>query len=160
MLYPFLSVLAAVNLAEWFSTADRKNLWRHGLIVLFLALSFLTQVYAVELLRRKMDYSARLNQEVRSRPEPVVVADAWWAPQEMYSVFNDKMLFYVNRPEMWPPLRQKLREAGVRQVLLVTPREDRDENVASTFVDDNGLGYFSVRLIPLTLSAEPSTAVP
>lgn len=152
LLYPLLSVLAAVNVAEWFSAADRNRFWRHGLIVLCLILSVLTQIYSADLLRRKLDYSARLNHEVGSRPESVIITDAWWAPQEMYSVFNDKMIFYINQPRMWPPLREKLKEAGFQQVLLVTQRQDLSTNAVSAVVNDSGLDYFSVGLIPLSLS--------
>ena len=154
LLYPLLCVLAAVNLSEWFPAAGRKNLWRHGLIVLALLLSLLLQIHSIGLLQRKAGYTALLNKEVRSRPEQVIVTDAWWAPQEMYSVMNERMIFCTSLRATWPALSAKLQEAGVHNYLLVTPHPHAHSNVAATVVNDNGLGYFTVRLIPLSFHRE------
>jgi hypothetical protein len=159
LLYPLLCVLAAVNLSEWFSTTERNNFWRHGLIAFCLLLNLLLQVYSIDLLQRKTGYTARLNREVRNRPEQVIVTDLWWAPQEMYSVFNDRMIFCVSQRASWPPLRKRLEEAGFHDYLLVTPNANKYTNIASTVVNDS-LGYFSVRLVPLSLHQQREPATP
>jgi hypothetical protein len=176
VLYPLLAVLAGANLADWLAgpsggrLARRLSLAAFGLVA---AASLALQVWSVDVLQRKMDYSTRLNQEVARRPEQAIVGGVWWVGQELYGEFYDKMIFFVapgrDAGRHYGDLLRMLAEKGYSNALLVLPAggmagerpAEGQTNVGeqATVVSDGGLGYWDVELLPVATGIGPGTGV-
>ena len=118
-------------------------------------LSFTAQVGSIHLLHRKKGFTARLNRTIQERPEKVVVTNVPWAPQEMYSVFFDKSMFYIDSQEELEALADKLRNLGLDTFLFVS--RPRRNMVAVAEVPDDDLRYYSVAFSLVRLSGDPIT---
>ena len=155
VLYPLLALLAGGNLVAWWRAPARKNAAQRGAVLLAIAVSIAAQLYSVDLLHRKQTFTRRLNDEVRARPEQVVVTDVPWAAQEMYSVFYEKPVFFVRSPEHLRQLMEKLATTRYTSLAFVTQGSTDLPASAETVVDDPGLGYFALRIFGLEQNAAP-----
>jgi hypothetical protein len=151
-LYPLLAAPAAAALEEaW--RAPGRNRAAALLIALLVLASFAWQVFSLDLLRRKLVFGERLEAAVRERPERVVVTDLWWLPQSLPRAFFDKAIFYTPDPGRRRDLLARAAERGERDYLLVTSAIDRPRFPRAVEIDDLGLGFFSVQLIPASVPA-------
>jgi hypothetical protein len=151
LLYPLLALLAARNLLAWIRDPRARRALPLAGVLTAIAVSLAAQICSLHLLRLKTDFSFRLNQALAERPEPVVVSDVWWAPQEMYSVFGEKPLFHVTEGPDLAALEGRLRAAGHDRFLFVT--WERPVSRPGVLVGDGGLGAFSLLLVPVRLGA-------
>ena len=115
-------------------------------LALLAAASVALQIFSIDLLRRKLVFGERLEQAVRERPEAVVVTDQWWVPQTLAHEFFDKSLFFVATPEKARVLLERLAQRGVGEILFVTTNLSRPPDPGALVIDDEGLGFFSLRL--------------
>jgi hypothetical protein len=152
LLYPVLAVLAVEGVASWQLLGGRR--WSPRVVVVALAAtSVLTQVFSLDLLRRKKLFSQALAGALHSRSETTIVSDIWWAPQEMYSVFQTKAIYYVSSGQSLPQLIQALSNSGVTNVLLAT-KPGSLPNVEPLFsVDDFGLNFYTLSFYQYRLPA-------
>ena len=85
VLYPLLAVLVAANLDDWLAGPGGGRLARRLSIAALCAVgvaSLALQVWSVNVLERKMDFSSRLNREAGRLPEQIIVTDQWWVGQD------------------------------------------------------------------------------
>jgi len=163
-LYPIFGLLAAVNLAEWARgigggggiggigearRIGRRPDWRLVPVALVILVSLAAQVYSIEVLRKKEDFSVRLNAELAKRPEAIVVTNIWWAPSEMCLEFSNKAIFLAKTQQDFDRLVQTLGPKGYDQFLFVTQTPDAQAAAAEVTVDDRGLGFFTLRFFPV-----------
>jgi hypothetical protein len=158
VLYALLVVPAACNLARWLDAvrpvAVRRGMAVAGALVLGVAL----QAYSIHLLREKKSFSHRLNDVLTARPEPVVVTDIWWAPQEMVSVFYDKPIFLVRSREQLGTLTGRLLDSDMDEFLFVRGVPNRRPAGSAVVVDDGDLDFFTLRLVSMRISETPRRA--
>ena len=162
VLYPLLAVPCAMNLAGWRGTVSawsrRRVLVSRVILGALVIASVGAQVWSITILDRKMDFSSRFNNEVRKRPEQAVVGTAWWIGQELYGVFDRKMIFYAASQGQFNALARTLVSKGYSSAIAVVPTESGPSfyppgGVRVQTVSDNGLGYWTVDLVTVNLSA-------
>jgi hypothetical protein len=91
--YPLLAVLAAGVVARSFEPSHgRVSALTRAAIVLLLAVSLVTQVYGLSLLRERKAFTARLSEAVLAREERVVVVDRVGFLPELAPCFYRKIL--------------------------------------------------------------------
>jgi len=144
VLYPILALLAAVSLGQWFSWLEPRFRWAALPVVTLVLVTLGAQVYSVQLLRWKTEFSVRLTREIRNRDEAIVISDVWWVPQELFSSFYDKSLFYTETPRHMNGIVTRARAAGQREFLFVTLANERPDPRAALEIRDHDLGFFSV----------------
>ena len=114
------------------------------------------QVLSVDLLRRKQDFSHRLNEYFAARPEEHVITNTWTLPQSVHRSYRRKQFFLVDKYD-WRtarPVLARLKAAGVKRVLLAEGVFRRPAVPAGTphdVIDDRGLMIHTVRVVPLDL---------
>ncbi|MGB8656280.1 MAG: hypothetical protein WCE90_00665 [Candidatus Zixiibacteriota bacterium] len=145
ILYPLLAILAAVNLAQWWSCFNRKINWGKLVIVLAVGLSLGAQVYSLNVLRKAQVFSYRLNQEMEKRSEEIIVTDVWWVPQELYSQFYKKPIFLVRSQVQYDQLIEKLISRGYKEILFISPLFEGKAHPGAAEVTDNGLNFFNLQ---------------
>jgi hypothetical protein len=136
--YPLFGLLAAINRVDWGRGVGRRG-WQRGIVALVVILSLAAQVYSLTLLHRKMDFSQRLNEEIHKRPEKVIITQVQWAPLDMYSEFDDKMLFLASTKENFDQLVQMLGARGYDSALFVAQLPEAQAKGAVLSVSDNVL---------------------
>jgi len=144
-LYPLLAVPCAAGLLALLRGAAPARA-AAALLGLLAAGSVAVQIFSIDLLRRKLVFGERLEQAVRERPETVVVTDQWWVPQTLAHEFFEKSLFFVATPENARVLLGRLAQRGVRELLFVTTNLNRPPDPGARVIEDQGLGFFSLRL--------------
>ncbi len=120
--FPLLAVLAAVVIAEWWHLHHDRPAPGKALIVLAVVFSIGFQVYPLQLLHGRKQYSSHLNQAVAQRPQSVVVVRGgrgWFVPQELFQVFYDKTIFFTGN-RGYPGLTSMLKNAGLSEFLLIS----------------------------------------
>ncbi len=146
VLYPILSIPAAVNLIKWYGFSKRPGgRLTHYLVIAVILMTFTAQANAVRLLHLKKQFSHRVNREMAVRPEEVIIANYWWIPQEIYSQYHTKLLFYAENSSEFNRLTTLLREKGYGRFLFATIRPDEQSQNAVVNVDDTGLNLFSLK---------------
>ena len=146
ILYPVWSLLAAVNLEQWGRRGGGGwRSWRLWSLAAVIALSVGAQLFSVELLRRKKEFSHRLNGIVAARPEQVVVTSERWAGHELHRVFYDKPVFHLANPRAMDALRQKLKQAGYDRYLYLTRRQRVVGPRPVGEIRDGGLNWYGMR---------------
>jgi hypothetical protein len=153
--YPLLGVLASVTLAEWWGTSPDRRFFRKTLLTGVVGLSVLMQIYSVCLLYQRKLFSADLNRVVASQPEPVIVAQGWFVPQELSHTFYDKPAFMIRSTQQIEPLLAMLRRAGYERALFVaaTPTPSEERAGCLILADTLGFLYFEIRSIELVPSS-------
>jgi hypothetical protein len=147
VLYPLLAVLAAATLDEWRAMPRRTPVWQTLAVAAVVLVGVVAQGVSMSVLATKLDYSARLQEVLDGRPEPVIATDVWWAPQEMFSRFPTTPIFYVRSQRDLPRLFVRL-PPEIDRILFVS-RTGPPEAVR---VDDHGLAYFSLALWPIPVT--------
>jgi hypothetical protein len=150
-LYPLLAVPCAAGLL---------GLWRGWraarlasvLLALLAAGSVALQVFSIDLLRRKLVFGENFERAVREQPQTVVITSVWWVPQTLAREFFEKKIFYVPTLDEYRILSARLVESGVGEFLLVTADSRRRASPRARVIEDEGLGFFSLRIEPHTLS--------
>ncbi len=157
--FPLLAVLAASTIARWWDiSAGHSFYYYRSAIVLALTVSVVTQAYGLCILYEKKQHSASLQRIVADRPEPAIVAQGWYVPQELARVFFDKPMFSVNSAADRARVLLKLRAAGYDDVLLVSvPPTRGEDHTGSRILSDGALHFMTVELrnIPLRQSPTP-----
>lgn len=152
--YPLLAALAA---AHWSETFSRMR-WGapRALASGVLLLSILTQLYSIELLRARKQYSAALADQVSDRAPSFAVTDSWHLPQDLATHFHDLPLFRIARPEQLPVLLRQAERGGASDGLWLG--SGRDLRLVEGEVErfsDGWLGFASVELAPLRIEDRP-----
>lgn len=147
VVYPFLTLLGAVNLVAWFEKTGKKGLAYGFPLFMVILLSLALQVFSLDVLRKKTTFTSRLNQEISMIRQPVIVTDQWWAAQEMYSRFYDKMVFFAPSSEDLAELAQVLSQHGYHDWVYATSLYNADPHPGRLMleVDDGGLNFFGLR---------------
>ncbi|MFC1541862.1 hypothetical protein ACFL50_05370 [Candidatus Latescibacterota bacterium] len=144
VLYPMITVLAVSNLALWFGKLKTYVTPRTLAIAMVIAISAAAQVYSVNLLKTKKDFSGRLNSELASQPEQVVITNVWWAPQALFSQFRTKSVFYVSNKDKYDRLVKTLASNGQIRYIFAAQSPINKTSPAVASIDDNGLNFFSL----------------
>jgi hypothetical protein len=166
-LYPLLAALAATSISDWWRLKARRRSQapagqgsgtkvQHAAaaiaVVALVVASLAAQILSLDILGRKMAYSLRLNHEVAGRPEQVVITDRWWLGQELYTQFASKMIFLATTSEQYRDLAARLAERGITRVIFAGPPvPGQPPEPGSVEVDDGGLGYWTLDLVPVDL---------
>ena len=146
VLYPVWSLLAAVNLEQWRRRGGGgRRSWRFWSLAAVIAVSVGAQLFSVELLRRKKEFSHRLNDFVAARPEQAVVTSERWAGHELHRVFYDKPVFHIANPRAMDALRRKLKQAGYDRYLYLTRRQRVVGPRPAGEIGDGGLNWYGMR---------------
>ena len=154
VLYPLLAVLTAATLDEWRAAPRRAPIWQSLAVATAALVGLVAQGVSIDLLSRKLDYSAHLQRVLEARTEPVIATDVWWAPQEMFSRFPTTPIFYVRSQRDLPRLFAHL-GPEIDRVLFVSRTGPAD----AVRVDDRGFAYFSLALWPIPVTP-PAAADP
>ena len=153
ILYPVWSLLAAVNVEQWRRReGGGRRSWRYWSLAAVVAVSVGAQLFSVELLRRKKEFSHRLNDFVAASPEQVVLTSERWAGHELHRVFFDKPVFYVEYPHAMDALRQKLRQAGYDSFLFLTRRQRVAARQPGVEIGDGGLNWYGMKAFSVDMS--------
>jgi hypothetical protein len=144
VLYPILVLPAAANLVRWLARHGRRRKLGTIALALVLLMSFGAQVYSIQLLQKRKEFSYRLSREIQRRPEPVVVTPVWWAPQDLFAAFYDKAIFHVRTEDQVDRLLARLRRAKHDHFLFVVPRGTESRGTLVARVDDEGLDFFAL----------------
>jgi hypothetical protein len=147
VLYPLLAVLTAATLDEWRAAPRRAPIWQSLAVAAAALVGLVAQGVSIDLLSRKLDYSAHLQRVLEARTEPVIATDVWWAPQEMFSRFPTTPIFYVRSQRDLPRLFAHL-GPEIDRVLFVSRTGPAD----AVRVDDRGFAYFSLALWPIPVT--------
>ena len=150
-LYPLLALLAAANLVDWLAVVRRPPALAAVAVGLALLMSVAAQAGSIALLDSRKRFSERLSQAVMGRPEPVLVSDVWWAPQDLHAVFLEKPIFLLGSADAWPRLRDRLVRAGVEEVLFVTATGRTRTGTLVARIEDSELGFFGLDLARVPL---------
>jgi hypothetical protein len=146
-LYPLLVVPAAAALEDNWRSPQRRRV-EALLLVLLVFASVAWQVFSLDLLRRKLVFGERLEAAVRERPERVIVTDLWWLPQSLPREFFEKAIFYTPDPQQRRGLLARAAERGDGAFLAVASAIQRPRIPEAQVIDDLGLRFFSVQLVP------------
>jgi len=144
VLYPILVLPAAANLVRWLARHGRRRTLGTIALALVVLVSAGAQVYSIQLLQKRKEFSYRLSREIRQRPEQVVVTPVWWAPQDLFAAFYDKAIFLVRSEEQADRLLARLRRAKQERFLFVVPRGTESTGTLVARVDDGGLNFFAL----------------
>ena len=156
ILYPVWSLLAAVNLERWRQHAGGSwRSWRSWSLAAPVVVSVGAQLFSVELLGRKKEFSHRLNDFVAASPEQVVLTSERWAGHELHRVFFDKPVFYVEYPHAMDALRQKLKQAGYESFLFLTRRQGVAARQPGVEIGDGGLNWYGMKAFSVDMAARP-----
>ena len=156
ILYPVWSLLAAVNVEQWRrQEGGGRRSWRYWSLAAVVAVSVGAQLFSVELLRRKKEFSHRLNDFVAASPEQVVLTSERWAGHELHRVFFDKPVFYVEYPHAMDALRKKLKQAGYDSFLFLTRRQRVAARQPGVEIGDGGLNWYGMRAFSVGMSPPP-----
>ena len=152
VLYPLLALLAAEQGMAMVRSSDGIKSLASILAGLLLVVSLAAQIYSCTLIARKKDFNRRLTDTVAARSEGAVVTDVWWVPQALSRIFYEKQFFYAPSQALLQDLGRRLLAENVSSVLFVTSANNRPPATNTSRVDDNGLGFFTLDVVPLELS--------
>jgi hypothetical protein len=144
-LYPLLAVPCAAALLEAWRLPGRGRATLAALGGL-VAASVALQGLSIDLLKRKLVFGDNLERAVREHSEAVIVTDQWWVPQTLAREFFDRPMFLITRPEQRNELLSRLSRRGDRDFLFVTVDAGRPPNPRARVIEDEGLGFFTLRL--------------
>ena len=154
-----MALLAAGTLADWLGDhPGRVATTRACTVALVLVASVAAQVYSLTLLWRAQDFSARLNDRLKTYPEQVVVTNTWFVPQMLHGVFYDKQVFLIPNRAAMARLEERLRARGIDRLLIVETLATRPEPPAILEweeVRDNRLKMYAVRIVRRPLESPP-----
>ncbi len=143
-LYPMLAALAVSNIVRW-AGMMKSYVTPHTIaLAAVILVSFAAQVYSIDLLKTKKDFSRRLNAEIARQPEEIVITNLWWAPQAMYTAFRTKAMFYVASEREYERLVRLLGENGYNTHLFASQRPIDRATPEVARLDDSGLNFFSL----------------
>jgi hypothetical protein len=155
VVYPLLASLAALNIVAWRRRAGRA--WLIVPVLLVILVSLGAQVLSVAILDRKRTFTHEMNRRLEARSERIVVTDEWWLGQELYRVFQERMIFLVQTEEAYLELLSLVSAHGYRRILLVTSNPDIWPTATGVeTVSDMGMGLGALRLIPIGLPVPDS----
>jgi hypothetical protein len=150
-LYPLLAALAASAIAKTWEQSKRRR-WLAAAAATAIGISILAQVYSIGLLHRERTFSARLHEEVKARPEPVLVTSDWFVPEILGRDFYGKMIFRLSRPGDGAALAERLEAAGIGRVLVVSALADHQPAAPGAQVIDDGLNFIRLQIGPAPIS--------
>ncbi|MFC1551015.1 hypothetical protein ACFL6P_00480 [Candidatus Latescibacterota bacterium] len=144
VLYPMITVLAVSNLALWFGKIKKVVTPHTFAVALVILISAAAQVYSINLLKTKKDFSGRLNTEIQRQPEKIVITNVWWVPQALFTEFHTKAMFYVSSPKQYDELVRTLAENGYTSHIFASQRPINETAPEVARIDDGGLNFFSL----------------
>lgn len=149
--YPGLAVLAADTVVRWWSREAPRRTVLALPVAAAILLSVGFQLHSVRLLHHRQTLSARLNDAVLARPEPVVVATGWPVPQELYRVFHEKPVFLLRDSAHSGLLREKLTAAGHGGAVWVAWPPRPGPSAPGRRIVDDPLSFpsFEISVVPL-----------
>jgi hypothetical protein len=154
VLYPILTVLAAVNLVTVLEPGRRRP-WRLAVMAGALSLALVAQATSIHLLHQKKSVSWRLNETLSRFDEPIVVAGVWWAPQALFSQFFTKSMFLIDSSAQLDQLLDTLAARGHKRLVWITQTPPGMAPEGATVVEDRQLRFFSLTFLPVSLDTEP-----
>jgi hypothetical protein len=149
VLYPILVLPAAANLVRWLARHGRRRMAGTIALALVVLVGAGAQVYSIQLLQKRKEFSYRLSREIQRRPEQVVITPVWWAPQDLFAAFYDKAIFHVPTEDQADRLLARLRRAKHDRFLFVAARGTESRGTLVARVEDEGLGYFALDFLRL-----------
>lgn len=161
-LYPLLAIAAVANIVAWFDGQTQFRIWAKTAVATAVALSLVLQLHAIDLLRRRTELSARLNQTLIDSKEKVVLTDVVWAPLELYAGFFDRLEFRIPPDEAPDQLVSRLSARGYRRALFITQAPEGSAPRGGLCVTATKLETFALTFVPFDLETaeESSTASP
>jgi hypothetical protein len=153
--YPMLAALSApVFVQLWRRSGGTRGVTR-VLLGATLALSIATQLYSLELLRARKEFSSRLAERIEATPADLIATTRWHIPQDLARIF-------YQRPIFWTPSRAKERAllarahaSGSRTALLldfVRPGTPAPEG--ATLLSDGWLRFCPLALRRVELGSQ------
>ncbi len=143
-LYPVLAVLAAGNLAHWWSAGGSGSGKSSLVFALLLLVSIIGQIGSLDMLKQKKTFSVELAETIAKFSDPVLVTDVWWLGHELHSVFYDKAIFYVRSQDDLTKLEAGLRKNGFHEFLYVTRPHPGPIQPGEVRIDDGGWNFYSL----------------
>jgi hypothetical protein len=147
VLYPFFAILAASGIGRWRACAAPGLRWQTGVVAVTVLVSLGAQLYSVTLAHEKKAFTRRVNETIQARPEETIITDVWWVPWELFSQFSERPIFGVRSAAQLRQLVALLHEAGHEESVLVTPTSHMQAAPAVAVVQDDALGFFSLKLV-------------
>lgn len=144
LVYPLLAIFCVKNIEDWIRLRNRRINWQTALCVVTLLTTMSIQFYSISVLQRKKALSYRQNQVISEYKGDVVITNVDWAPQELFTVFFSKKVFFVSAEERYYQLTQKLASKGHEEVLFVTSPLEKTRKLADKIVIDRKLNCFGL----------------
>jgi hypothetical protein len=117
--YPVLAALAAPVFAQlWSRSRGTRGLTRI-LLGATLALSIATQLYSLELLRARKEFSSRLAERIEATPADLIATTRWHVPQDLARIFYQRPIFWTPSPSKERALLARAYASGSRTALLL-----------------------------------------
>jgi hypothetical protein len=138
-LYPLLVLLASRSI----HSLHMKSPITTAAISLLIFVSLMAQLSALDILRRKKDFSHHLNEQVAALNACAIITDVWWVPASLHSLFHSIPMFLVDSFEQVPLLLRTLEEAGEKDILIIT--SCMDDTPSEQVIPDDRLHAFSLR---------------
>ena len=118
--YPILAIPAVAFLSRALMTSKVRKHLIVACFVLLVLVSLITQLYAVSVLREKLESAHDVMDHLAARPERIVVSDIWWFPQDMAALFYDKIFLFSKDAAVLDRLREAMKKRGIKKYLHVT----------------------------------------
>ena len=145
ILYPMWALLAAINLSAWWPFR-MSHTWKQLAVVAVISASVGLQLFSIQLLRQKKDFSHRLNDFVATNEGDVVLTSERWAGHELYAVFFDKPVFYVEHPRAMESLLRKLDKAGYDKFLFLSQQPGMGDSKMIGEINDGMLNWYGMKI--------------
>ncbi len=119
--YPLLCILSAS-----FMVSMRKDKAVRYVAITSLLVSFVIQVYGINMLYHRKKIIETINQRVLSYPQQMVALTSFFNAMDLAPIFYEKTLFLVQKKDTSRFL-QKFRKIGINNILIVILPETRED---------------------------------
>jgi hypothetical protein len=119
--YPILAVLSAARLVEIWERAIPMRLLIRVLTVAVLVLAVASQLYSLELLRARKEFTARLVTDVSQTPGDLIVTTVGYLPADLARIFYERPIFLVRSRSDVTTIMNRARTRGSRAAVYIVP---------------------------------------
>ena len=140
--YPILAVLSAARLVEIWELRTPTRLLTRVFTVATLVLTVAIQLYSIELLRARKEFTARLATVVSRTPGDLIVTTIWYLPQDLARVFYERPIFLVRSWSDANTIMKRARASGSRSAIYIVPHTPGSATPPGVeVVSDGWLGF-------------------
>jgi hypothetical protein len=145
--YPILAVLSAARLVEIWERPIPMRLLIRVLAVATIVLTVAIQLYSLELLRARKEFTARLATVVSRTPGDLIITTVWYLPQDLARVFYERPIFLVRSWSDANTIMKRARTRGSHSAIFIVPHASGSTPPPGVEVISDGWLGFSTLVI-------------